>query len=179
MTPPKPLTPPIAPPAPQPGLQIDRDPLKLHPIMRNAMEEVLRECEAEALPFKVFEAYRYPQRQSRLYQQGRGTPGPVVTRAKPWESYHQYGLACDFVLFINGGWSWDAAGAFAQHWTRLTEIGQMYGLEGLSFEKPHLQVAGLELSQLQAGSYPGGGDATWEDNLREALQNFPMINPTT
>lgn len=156
-------------------LSISRDPLKLHPIMRNAMTEVLRQCQAEALPFQLFEGYRYPQRQQNLYAQGRSKPGRIVTYAQPWDSYHQYGLAGDFVLFIDGKWSWDTSGPFDHYWTRLVEIGQLYGLDPLEFEKPHLQVATLELSQLKAGSYPGGGDASWEANLQQALKSMPIV----
>lgn len=166
------LVPPMPSPVkPAPPSEADRDPLKLHPLMRAAMQEVLRECEAESLPFRLFEGYRSPQRQASLYAQGRDPqhPGPVLTQAKPWESFHQYGLACDFVLFIGGKWTWDTSGQYDHYWQQLAEIGQLYGLEGLSWEKPHLQIATLELTQLQSGSFPGGGDASWERNLKAAL----------
>lgn len=176
------LVPPIPQPAPAPAPEIDRDPRKLHPLMRNAMQEVIRECEAEALPFKLFEGWRSPQRQAALYSQGRDShrPGPILTRARAWESYHQYGMACDFVLFIDGKWSWDTEGKFDHYWRRLTEIGEMYGLEGLSWEKPHLQIATIELAQLKEGLYPGGGDATWEAMMHfSEAPGFKMITPTT
>lgn len=37
-------------------------------------------------------------RQAELYAQGRSKPGPIVTRAKPGQSPHQYGLARDLTL---------------------------------------------------------------------------------
>lgn len=156
---------------------IDRDPLNLHPLMRNAFEEVVRQCEAEALPFQLFEGYRAPERQGTLYLQGRSPqhPGSILTHAKAWESYHQYGLAGDFVLLIDGKWSWDTEGKFDHYWHRLTEIGEIYGLEPLSFEKPHLQFAHLELSDLKAGRLPGGGDSTWEANLAAARARVPIV----
>lgn len=161
--------------------EIDRDPLKLHPMMREAAAEVIRQCEAEALPFKIFEAWRSPQRQAALYAQGRSAnkPGPILTRAQPWQSYHQFGLAADFVLVVNGKWDWDASGIFTHYWERLTQIGELYGLEGLSFEKPHLQIAHLELADLQAGKLPGGGDSSWETNLLAAIKAFPIPSTIT
>jgi peptidoglycan L-alanyl-D-glutamate endopeptidase CwlK len=117
----------------------------------------------------LFEGYRSPRRQQLLYAQGRTLPGPVVTRALPWKSYHQYGLAADFVLFENGQWSWDTSGAKAAWWKRLTGIGRELGLEPLSFEMPHLQLAGLKIEDLAIGRYPAGGDATWKTALDSAL----------
>lgn len=57
--------------------------------------------------FLCYEAYRSPQRQHELTLKR-----PVVTKAKPWRSLHQYGLAADFVPWVrhengNGTWSWD------------------------------------------------------------------------
>jgi peptidoglycan LD-endopeptidase CwlK len=159
--------------------ETNRDEMKLHPIMRNAAAEVIRQCEAEALPFKLFEGYRTPERQQALYQQGRSNshPGPILTKAKPWDSYHQFGLAADFVLFVGEKWSWDTAGIYDHWWQRLEEIGRIYGLEPLSFEKPHLQIVALELADLKAGKLPGGGDESWELNLQNALRRFPIPPP--
>ncbi|MGL4727297.1 MAG: glycosyl hydrolase 108 family protein [Bosea sp. (in: a-proteobacteria)] len=137
----------------------------LHPIMRSATKKVLAELAAENIPFKAFEVYRSPRRQRHLYAQGRTAPGKIVTNAKAWGSYHQYGLGVDFVLFINNNWSWDDKGAEAAWWKRLHEIGRKHGLEALSFELPHLQVAGLSSAQLRAGNYPAGGDKSWAEHL--------------
>jgi peptidoglycan LD-endopeptidase CwlK len=138
----------------------------LHPAMRAAALEVLRQSESESLEFRVFEAYRTPERQTWLYQQGRTVPNTsIVTRARAWESYHQYGLAVDFVLFVNDAWSWETKGELGERWKRLQEIGKTLALEGLSFELPHLQVAGLKLADLRVGKLPAGGDDAWQTNL--------------
>jgi len=92
-----------------------------------------------------------------------------VTRARPWTSYHQYGLAGDFVLFENGAWSWETTGASARYWPRLQAIGNQFGLGALSFELPHLQLAGLRMQDLASGKYPVGGDAGWEASLHAAV----------
>ena len=74
----------------------------LHPAIRDHVKQVIRELNDEGHPFQVFEAYRTPQRQAFLYAQGRTQPGDIVTKAQPWTSYHQYGLAVDIVLKIDG-----------------------------------------------------------------------------
>jgi peptidoglycan L-alanyl-D-glutamate endopeptidase CwlK len=141
----------------------------LHPAVRKAVEATHRQIVAEGHPFEVFEAYRTPKRQAFLFAQGRTRPGEIVTKAGPWSSYHQYGLAADFVLKINGNWSWEDKGAKAKSWRRLHEIARENGLEPLDFERPHLQMAGLQVSQLRKGIYPPGGDAAWAENLRDAI----------
>jgi hypothetical protein len=58
--------------------------------------------------FQVFECYRSPIRQDYLF-------GGGSTKARGWQSAHQYGLAVDFVPFVPlaaggaiGQWSWAA-----------------------------------------------------------------------
>lgn len=57
--------------------------------------------------FKPFETYRSPERQKMLFAQGRTTQGKRVTDATQWQSSHQYGLAVDYVGWIDGKWNWD------------------------------------------------------------------------
>jgi peptidoglycan L-alanyl-D-glutamate endopeptidase CwlK len=144
----------------------------LHPTVRSAAQQVLQRAAAEGHPFELFEAFRTPQRQNYLWAQGRTRPGPIVTRAKPWSSYHQYGLAVDLVLRINGQWSWTTSGQYADSWERMNELGRNAGLEPLSWELPHLQMAGLKISELRGGDYPAGGDDSWAENLEAAIAGW-------
>jgi hypothetical protein len=51
--------------------------------------------------FMVFETYRSPMRQAELMAKGR------VTKAPPWSSAHQFGLAADFAgVDVDGKWTW-------------------------------------------------------------------------
>lgn len=53
--------------------------------------------------FVPYEGYRSPLRQIELLNER-----PVVTKAGPWQSAHQYGLAVDFAVSQRGGvLSWD------------------------------------------------------------------------
>lgn len=49
--------------------------------------------------FMVFETYRTPERQNELFQKKK-------TKARAWQSAHQYGLGIDLVPFDKGQWSW-------------------------------------------------------------------------
>lgn len=145
--------------------QRDRDLLHLHPAFRTKVLALHKQLAAEGLPFQIFEGFRAPQRQQYLFDQGRTRPGPVVTHARPWSSAHQYGLAADFVLFENDRWSWDTAGKRQRWWQRLHALGREQGLEPLTFEMPHLQLAGIDLGRLKTGGYPPGGDLAWAEWL--------------
>ncbi len=144
----------------------------LHPVFRQKAQAVLDRLTADQIPFRIFEAYRSPQRQQFLFSQGRTAPGAIVTKAKAWQSYHQYGFAADFVLFVDGQWSWDTSGSRAACWDRLAKAGVEMGLEQLSFELPHLQLAGLRLEDLQAGRYPPGGDDSWAEGMETVIATW-------
>ena len=87
---------------------------------------------------------RTMEEQAALHAKGRTTGGRIVTKAKPGESYHNYGLAFDWVPLKQSGknadlWiaDWDNETAF-----RLGEhVGLSFGLVGISWETGHLQTS--------------------------------------
>jgi peptidoglycan L-alanyl-D-glutamate endopeptidase CwlK len=155
----------------------DQDLTHLHPFFREKVEALLEKLSLGGIPFRVFEGFRSPQRQHYLFEQGRTRPGTIVTKARPWTSYHQYGLAADFVLHVDGRWSWDTSGDNSQMWTRLHELARENQLTPLSWELPHLQLPGLDISSLQAGGYPPDGDLPWAERLEEAIQSWSGTPP--
>lgn len=78
----------------------------------------------------------------KLYEQGRTTPGEIVTHAQAGQSYHNYGLALDFHLQINGVDIWDHNNP---NWLIVVDIFKQYGFTwggdfGGSFKDyPHLE----------------------------------------
>ncbi len=146
----------------------------LHPDVRKRVVKIQKQLDDEGIPMKLFEGFRAPERQAFLYAKGRTAPGGRVTNAQPWESYHQFGLAADFVRFENGSWNWNdqTPGENAQ-WDRYHEIARQHGMEPLSWERPHVQSIGISLTRLRNGDYPEGGDASWIDNLSEAIERWP------
>ena len=152
------------------------NPENLHPEFRIRVQNLLNQLGSEQLPFRIFEGFRSPERQRNLYAQGRTKPGSIVTRAKPWSSYHQYGVAADFVLFIEGKWSWDDSSSERRRWwSRLHDIAREHGLESLNWENPHLQMAGLSINELRAGRYPPNGDEAWAENLAAAIEGWSAL----
>jgi hypothetical protein len=141
----------------------------LHPVVRDRLRDIL----AQLPVFRVFESVRTPERQAWLYAQGRTRPGKQITKAEPWDSYHQYGLAADIVPFIDGKFTWEPPQAISQ-WDLLHDAAKKLGLEPLTWEKPHLQLAGLKIEDLRAGKYPPGGDQAWADWLEGAIARWEI-----
>ena len=152
----------------------------LHPVVREKVEILTQKLKDEGNPIRLFEGFRSPQRQAHLYSQGRTTSGSIKTKAKPWQSLHQYGVACDFVLYIDGNWSWETSGNYANYWNRYHELAREIGLKSLSWEKPHIQLESVSLQCLQKGNYPIGGDSGWAENLEDAIvgwSGYPVAAP--
>jgi hypothetical protein len=144
---------------------------QLHPQFRAALERLLTKAAEEGRPFRLFEAFRTPERQQWLYAQGRTRPGGIVTKARPWESFHQYGLGADLVLFVNGQWTWSGDGALGEHWKRLPQLARDVGLRSLSWEAPHVEWA-IDLREAVGADMLASADDTWVDTLTSAATRW-------
>jgi len=87
--------------------------------------------------------------QDALFAKGRTVPGSKVTNARGGQSYHNFGLAFDIVLLIDGKTiSWDTAkdydGDKVADWLEFVKLAESMGYEwGGHFksipDKPHFQ----------------------------------------
>jgi len=86
---------------------------KLHPSVVSEVKQIIDECNTNLkgqAQVRITQGLRTFGEQTRLYSQGRTRPGKKVTNAKPGQSIHNYGLAIDICLIINGkSASWDTA----------------------------------------------------------------------
>lgn len=81
--------------------------------------------------FRPFEGYRAPEDQTALVRRG-------VSKAGPWQSAHNYGLAVDFVAWDadKQAWSW----AEEEDWKFLKEAAIGCGLvHPISWDRPHVE----------------------------------------
>lgn len=141
--------------------RVNRDPKMLHPAFRNRALRTVARLNAEGIPFGIYEGLRGPWRQNHLYASGRTRPGRILTPVQAWDSLHQFGLAADFVLALEGRWSWDDDEAHAPMWDRLEAVGADEGLVSRPGERPHLQLADVSVADLKAGKLPPNTDAAW------------------
>jgi peptidoglycan L-alanyl-D-glutamate endopeptidase CwlK len=76
----------------------------LHPKVKELVRACIDEAEKkfpESIAIRVVQGYRTFAEQQAIYNQGRTTPGPIVTRSKPGQSFHNFGLAIDFALMYD------------------------------------------------------------------------------
>lgn len=118
---------------------------KLHPTVRAEVTQIIEACD-KALTgrakVRISQGLRTFKEQNDLYAQGRTTPGPNVTKSRPLggkitnakggQSIHNYGLAVDIVLIIDGKTaSWDTKadwdGDKKADWMECVEIFKAHG----------------------------------------------------
>lgn len=116
----------------------------LEPGFKELVETVIAETEtATGLDWLCTSGRRSIGEQNRLYEQGRTTPGNIVTRAKGGQSPHNFGLAADLAPYKNSSIWWDAP---AGYWAAMGAIAESHGLVwGGNFknivDQPHIEAA--------------------------------------
>lgn len=135
-----------------------------HPAVRQALRDIYAEICSRLTgraSCRFTEVLRSNARQAELYAQGRSKPGKIVTNAKPGESFHNYGLAVDFCLIINGKEaSWNTITDFDHDsiadWAEVVRVFKEHGWEWAGDwktfrEAPHVQCTfGLPIAVCKA-----------------------------
>lgn len=142
---------------------------QVHPEVYKLAVELIKRCWAEDVFIVFTDGLRTFEDQAAIYGKGRssyiykgkeyGNPKvKKVSNAKPGTSFHNYGLALDFVtcdgygknIDWNVGPKWRRAAAIAK------ELGFTWGGDWASFKDyPHIQYdGGLTISQIQKGQFP-------------------------
>lgn len=138
----------------------------LAPHVRAMAEQLIADAKAAGIPLTVTCTRRSAAVQTERYEQGRVTPGPIVTRAPAGYSYHEFGLALDVVptellALKNWGDTPEHQARANELWAELGAIGKRLGFRwGGDFpglvDRPHFEWSGgLSLAQLRAGREPG------------------------
>lgn len=135
----------------------------LHPKLREEAGKIYDEI-CDALTGRAMCRFGFTLRtfaeQNELYAQGRTKPGHIVTKAKGGLSMHNYGLAIDIVLIVDGKTAvWDVKGDFdgdgKSDWMECVTIFKQYGWEWGGdwkfYDAPHFQKSfGYSVRQLLA-----------------------------
>lgn len=155
----------------------------MHPSVRDVAKLFLEEATAAGLDPRLQETFRSQDRQAQLYAQGRTAPGSVVTKAKPGQSNHNYGVAFDVVPgSVIGKPNWapeDPA------WGRLGEIGKKVGLEWGGdwkfVDRPHFQLSGANWRKMQNdpayANFAGGGGGAIASAPQPSGSPVPALSP--
>lgn len=80
----------------------------------------------------ITETLRSFEKQLAYWKQGRDNKHEVITYSKPGQSYHQYGLALDFVLVVDGHLHW----AVDHNWITVINCFKEQGFSSGIYFKP-------------------------------------------
>lgn len=137
-------------------------PDKLNNIVAQRSEQLIQRAKEKGINVIITDGFRSIEEQNLLYEQGRSTEGDIVTRVKGGQSYHNYGLAIDFVILNKKKqpkWDlkYDGNGNGKSDWMEVVdiakELGFTWGGDWETFKDyPHLQMDfGLSIYELKTG----------------------------
>src|SRR5271170_6337054 len=118
---------------------------ELYPRLKTAGQQLCQLLALKGIDVEISQGLRTWPQQATIYAQGRTTPGPIVTHAKPGESFHQYGLAFDIDIVTLSGLDWTGNDSA---WQAAIAAGESLGLfsgsewHGAQMDRPHFQLTG-------------------------------------
>jgi len=125
----------------------------LDPFVETKCIAFITRCKHAGIDILITSTRRDFEAQHELYLQGREKPGKIVTNADAGYSFHNFGVAFDFVPIVNGKPVWDDVALF----TKCGEIAESLGLEWAGrWEKfkelAHCQYTkGITLAEFRSG----------------------------
>lgn len=145
----------------------------LHPTLRDEVTKLINQADASLTKHsqvRIVQGLRTIAEQDALYAQGRTAPGSKVTKAKGGQSFHNYGVAIDFALLIDGKEiSWDTKkdwdGDKIADWMEVVSIFRKAGWawggsftfkDNPHFEKPFGNTWQQLLAKYKAGNFVPG-----------------------
>lgn len=144
----------------------------LHPKVADAFSKMMAEAKVRGMSPALSMGLRTAEQQEILFAQGRTLAGPIVTQARGWESWHNYGLAVD-IAFRNekGNLFWPPDDS--SWWKDLGSVGKMFGFEwggewkGFK-DRPHFQMRPyvfgkpMLVKEAKELAFAEGIDALWK-----------------
>ena len=148
----------------------------VHPILAQRAVELVNRVAQRGTPIisVVFSGFRSFEEQQVLFDKGRKTPGPIVTNARPGESYHNYGLAVDIHTRVGSTINFNDVAEANIRGPVGTELGLMWGgnFAGNFKDRPHFQLsAGLFIRDLLP-LFNSGGLADVTQLVSERFSSF-------
>lgn len=150
----------------------------LHPKVVEAVNKLITEAKARGLNVGMRSGIRTAEEQDDLYALGRTKINPdgikpnrpmgrIVTKARAFESWHNYGIAVDVVFRTDKGWTWDDVPD--EKWDELGNVGKLFGFEwGGDWSSwpdlPHFQIRGKlpNLRECKRILFEKGIDELWK-----------------
>lgn len=144
----------------------------LYPAFRERLASFMKELQRHDSRFLIFETVRSPGAQDELYVRGRvpgrSDWGRYATRARAYQSAHQFGMAADVWPHDDGHWEWISAQD--PRWAPVASLAKDHELETLSWERPHVQLAGFDWHRMTPGPEGTAEWAVWLQTRNKGIQ---------
>lgn len=141
----------------------------MNSVVKASALEMIKRAYKEGIYAQISAGFRSMEEQASLYGQGRlyysyrgknyaDLSKPQVTKAKPGQSFHNFGVAVDFFIVSDDGRN--AIWTINAKWKRVAAIGKELGFkwggDWTGFKDyPHLEMTGgLSYAQMQSGKKP-------------------------
>ena len=115
------------------------------PVLAFKVQSLAEMMELAGEPIQVVQGFRSWAEQAKLYRQGRGDPGEIVTNAPPGHSYHEFGLAvdcCPVSLLSTPNWSPESP-IWEDYGSKAKSLGLFWGGDFVHLpDRPHVQLTG-------------------------------------
>lgn len=143
---------------------------QLLPALKVKGYQLIQQLSLQGIDVEIAQGLRTWPEQEALYAKGRTAPGPIVTRAKPEQSWHTFGCAFDVDIETTaGGLDWTGTSpAWQATIAAGTGLGLTAGAEFRTFpDKPHFQLTGrfpVTPDDEVLALFKGGGlQAVWDE----------------
>ncbi|MFF2591042.1 peptidoglycan-binding protein [Peribacillus butanolivorans] len=147
----------------------------IHPVVKESALEMIKCAYKEGIFVQISAGYRSMEEQAKLYGQGRlgysykgknysDLSKPKVTNAQPGQSYHNYGLAIDYIIVSDDGknaiWTVDSK------WKRVAARIVVDGFYGPNTKKALIKGFQRELNKQYSAKLKV--DGKWGPNTKAA-----------
>lgn len=113
----------------------------LHPAFQSKAVEFVSSATKAGLDVLVYCTLRSMSEQADLYACGRTKPGNIVTKARPGQSAHNFGLAFDGAPLIQGRIAWNDHDSWQTYGRVAADLGLEWAGTWISFKEfPHVQL---------------------------------------
>ena len=124
---------------------------KVRSVFTNCLIALKKHFQERGIAARYIAGTRTYAEQDALYAQGRTKPGPIVTKARGGESYHNFGIAVDVGLFLPDG-RYLGESSFYREIGKVVEIYSQleWGGNWKFVDEPHIQWnTGLTLAEMR------------------------------
>lgn len=130
----------------------------IHPGLAMKVRQLIALAAHDGYTLKIAQGLRTFAEQDALFRKR-----PVVTHARGGQSYHNYGVACDFVFIVNGKATYEPESLYHNIGRWAESVGLEWGGSWRTFtDLPHVQLKGLPSYKVLLPVYKSGGlEAVW------------------